>query len=294
MRKFLYLIIYILALTGCEREIDIAYHEMEPMVMIEGRVTNEGTEVLITKSRSMTDSVKGRGLPEAEVIVSSEGAEEHLSFDAATGYYRSDLQGVPRQTYRLSVVFEGKHYEATSYMYPPAPFISTEFLWQPIMQERLLAYEMWSVDPEPDVRNYFWYRMDRISHHTHFKDKPVTDAYRWNVFDDRGCPPGVIYHDIMCMSEQMAEDDEQEDWNDILYEGDTITLRLMTIDQPTYDYFHSLMMGQRSGANPLGNISGDACLGYFTAAYITHADTVVFRYDLVRTKGKDTQAQARQ
>ena len=49
-----------MTLTACEKELDFEYHETEPVVVIEGRVTNEGTEILITKSRSVTDSVRGR------------------------------------------------------------------------------------------------------------------------------------------------------------------------------------------------------------------------------------------
>ena len=283
MRKIIYLIICMTALTACEKEIDFSYHEVEPMVMIEGRVTNEGTEVIITRTRSVTDPVKPKGLKGAEVIVSAEGLHERLAYDEATGCYRSPLKGLPGTTYRLTVDFEGRHYEAQSYMCPPSPFLSTEFLWQPINKERILAYEYCTADPETDVRNYYWFRMDRISHHPHFANKTTHDAYRWNVYEDRGSPPGIVRRDVMCMSEQTAEDDEKDEWDNILYEGDTITLRLMVIDQPTYDYLRSLSTGQRNGANPVGNISGDPCLGYFTAASVTYADTVVFSYDNVRT-----------
>ena len=283
MRKLLYTATIMTLLTACEKEIDFSYNEVEPVVTIEGRVTNEGTEVLITKSRSVTDPTKGRGLHGAEVAVTCEGAEERLTYDEATGYYRSPLKGQPGQTYHLTVDFEGRHYEATSYMCPPATFLSAEFLWQPINNERMLAYELWAVDPEPDVRNYYWFRMDRISHHPHFENKTSTDAYRTYVFNDRGCPPGRIYRDVMCMTEQMAEDDEKDDWEDILYEGDSITMRIMVVDEPTYDFLRSLSMGQRNGANPISNIKGDPCLGYFTAASVTYADTLVFRYDDIRT-----------
>ena len=271
------------ALTACKKEIDFDYNEVEPIVMIEGRVTNEGTEVLVTRSRSVYDAVKPFGLQGADVIVSTDGLQEHLTYDETTGYYRSSLKGQPGTTYRLTVEFEGCHYEATSYMYPSAPFTSVEFLWQPINNERMLAYEMWATDPQPDTRNYYWYRMDRTLHHPHFANKTTHDAYRWNVFDDRGCPPGRVFRDIMCMNEKTAEDDKKDDWDNILYEGDTITMRLMVIDEPTYDYLRSLSTGQRNGANPIGNIEGDPCLGYFTAASVTHADTLVFSYDNVRT-----------
>ena len=105
-------------------------------------------------------------------------------------------------------------------------------------------------------------------------------AYRWNVFDDRGNPPGRVFRDIHCMMEKTAIEDKEDDWDKILYDGDTITLQLMSIDLPAYDYFRTLISGQSAGANPVSNISG-GCLGYFMASGITHADTVVLRLNEV-------------
>lgn len=282
MRNGLYLILYIAALTACQHEIDFDYHTVEPLLMIEGRLTNEGTEVVITKTRDVTDSVRSLGLPGAQVVVTGEGIEENLLFNAETQSYCSSFAGVPGQTYTLSILYEGQRYEGTSTMPAPAPVQSVEFLWQPVLSERLLAYEMWAIDPEPDERNYYWYRMDRRSHHPHLEGKRMTEAYRWNVFDDRGCPPGLVYRDIICMSERDAEEDDEDNWKSILYEGDTITLTLMTIDQPTFDFFRTLRSGQSGGANPRGNIVGPDCLGYFAAGSVVHADTVVFSYDKIR------------
>lgn len=278
--------LFLIALTACTKEIDFDYHEVKPVLMIEGRVTNEGSEVLVTRTRNMADSVKSPCLTGAEVVITADGVEEHLPFDPSTRSYRSSFCGTVGQTYHLEVLFEGQRYEATSTMPAPAPIKSAEFLWQPVMKERLLAYEVWAVDPEPDVRNYYWYRMNRRTA-TSRQDisaylSATTDAYRWNIFDDRGCPPGLIYRDVMCMSERIAEENEKENWKSILYEGDTITFTLMTIDRPTYDFFRSLRSGQSGGANPTGNITGGDCLGYFTATSVTHADTIFFSYSNVR------------
>ena len=62
-------------LTACKKEIDFDYNEIPAIVVVEGKVTNEGTEVMITKSRSVTDSVWGRCLPGAVVTVSSPWAD---------------------------------------------------------------------------------------------------------------------------------------------------------------------------------------------------------------------------
>lgn len=271
-----------LVLTGCKKEISFDYNEIDPVVVIEGRVTNEGMNVRVTKSRSMQDSVRSRCQQGAVVLITSDSGVETLTYDAATDSYHSSTKGVAGNTYRMSVAFEGQQYEASSTMLKPAPIQSTEFLWQKVINERLLAYEMWAIDPEPDVRNYYYYRMDRRSSHPHLAKFPKSEAYRWSVFDDRGCPPGLLYRDIMCMSERAADEDKEENWKSILYEGDTITLQLMTIDRPAYDFFTSLRAGQSGGANPRSNIAG-GCQGYFLAGNVTHADTIVFSRDVIKT-----------
>jgi hypothetical protein len=278
---FSFFLVFLSLLFACKKEIDFDYNEIDPIVIVEGRVTNEDMSVVITKSRSVLDSVKGRCLTGADVVIACEGTKTVLPYDAAHGCYYSPLTGVPGKTYTMTVDFEGQHYEATSTMTAPAPILTVEFLWQPVMKERLLAYELWGVDPEPDVRNCFWYRMDRTFHHPHFVEHKPTGAYRWSVFEDRGNLPGKLSLDVMCMSERAAEEDKEENWKGILYEGDTVTFQLMTIDRPTYDYFSSLRAGQSGGANPRSNITG-GCQGYFTAGSITHADTLVFRYDIVK------------
>lgn len=288
MTRYTILLLLILSLASCKKEIDFDYHETAPVVVIEGRVTNEGVVVHLTTSRSVTDSVKGRCLPGAEVTVTSEGHTELIPYDALAGCYRSDMAGQPGKTYELSIAFEGRHYDAMSTMPPAAPITSAQFLWQPVITERLLAYEVWAVDPEPDVRNYYWYRMERQSHHPHFVEKTLTNPYRWNVFDDRGCPPGLIYRDVMCMSERAADEDKEENWTNILYEGDIISFQLMTIDRSVYDYYTSLRTGQGGGANPRSNVvcreqqAGEViCQGYFAAGSITRTEPVVFSFSAI-------------
>lgn len=275
MKQLLYLIIYITVLASCTKEISFDYHETAPQVVIEGRVTNEGMSVVITRSRNVTDSAKGRCIEGALVLITSEGMLEQLWYDEATQCYRSPRAGIAGQTYQLSVDFEDGHYESTSQMFPPAPIQSVEFEWMSVMKERIMTFEMWAEDPQPDERNYYLYRMDRRSSHPHTEGLSKTEPYRWSVFDDRGCPPGLIFRDIICMSEKAVDEDKEEDWKDILYEGDVITFSLTAIDRSAYDFFTSLRAGQSNGANPRSNITG-GCQGYFAAMNITVVDTIVY------------------
>ena len=273
-----------LFLTSCKKEIDFDFHETESLVVIEGRVTNEGSSVVITKSRSVTDSVRPHCLTGALVTISADGKTTTLPYDASTDSYCSSLKGVAGTTYELSVDLDGHHYEASAYMSAPAPILSAGFYWMTVLDERMLVYELWAVDPYPSERNQYWYRVDRISHHPHFEGKQATEPYRWGVIDDRGFPPGKVFIDIMSTSEKAMDEDEEEQWKSILYDGDSITCQLMTIDRPVYDYFSSLRAGQSGGANPRSNITG-GCLGYFAAGTVTRTDTIAF----LRSNIKDWQ-----
>ena len=283
----LYILLLLLLTLSCQKEIELDYRDIEPVVSIEGRVTNEQVYVLITRTRSMNDSVKGRGIGGAVVTISSEDGTEQLVYDARDGYYRpaSGMKGIPGRTYRLDVTLDGHQYAASSTMPRQAPIVSTQFIWQPLLDNGMLMYEMWATDPEPDVRNYYWYRVDRRAKDPKVRQKQGTDAYRWSSFDDRGAINARIYRDIMCVNEEMmdGQDIEDDQLKSILFDGDTITLQLMTIDRAMFEYYQSLSVGQRMGANPISNISG-GCLGYFAAGSVSHADTVIYNKNIILRK----------
>lgn len=283
----LYILLLLLLTLSCQKEIELDYRDIEPVVSIEGRVTNEQVYVLITRTRSMNDSVKGRGIGGAVVTISSEDGAEQLVYDARDGYYRpaSGMKGVPGRTYRLDVTLGGHQYAASSTMPRQAPIVSTQFIWQSLLDNGMLMYEMWATDPEPDVRNYYWYRVDRRAKDPKVRQKQGTDAYRWSSFDDRGAINARIYRDIMCVNEEMmdGQDIEDDQLKSILFDGDTITLQLMTIDRAMFEYYQSLSVGQRMGANPISNISG-GCLGYFAAGSVSHADTVIYNKNIILRK----------
>lgn len=283
----LYTLLLLLLTLSCQKEIELDYRDIEPVVSIEGRVTNEQVYVLITRTRSMNDSVKGRGIGGAVVTISSEDGTEQLVYDVRDGYYRpaSGMKGVPGRTYRLDVTLDGHQYAASSTMPRQAPIVSTQFIWQSLLDNGMLMYEMWASDPEPDVRNYYWYRVDRRAKDPKVRQKQGTDAYRWSSFDDRGAINARIYRDIMCVNEEMmdGQDIEDDQLKSILFDGDTITLQLMTIDRAMFEYYQSLSVGQRMGANPISNISG-GCLGYFAAGSVSHADTVIYNKNIILRK----------
>lgn len=276
MKKLLYMIIGGMLASACTKEIDFDFHDVEPAVVIEGKVTNLGRTVVISRSRSVTDSVHSSCLAGANVTITCGDSTTVLSYDAAKDCYYSDVPGIPGQTYCLQVDFEHQHYQATATMMPAAPITSSEFSWITMMGQRMLGYEMWADDPEPDVRNYYMFKMFRQSHHPHFEGKHHSDFFGWDLFDDRGCPPGKLFLDWAWISEQAMDDDDEDNWKKILYDGDSIYVELMTVDTKVYTYLNELRNGQNNGANPRSTISG-GCLGYFAAGTVTRTAPVVFR-----------------
>lgn len=288
MRKIIYLLLALGLFTACTKEIDFDFNEIDPIVVIEGHISNEGCMVVVSRSRSVNDATHAHCLEGAIVTITGNGSTIALTYDVEKDCYYSSVTGVPGNTYQLSVDFEGKHYEATSLMPSQAPIVSSEFMWMPMMNERWLSYEMWAKDPNPDQRNYLWFRMYRFSSHPHFEGKPQTEPYTWDLFDDRGCPPGTIFMDMVTVSEKMMNDDEKENWKWIFYDGDRITAELITVDRTVYNYLCELRASQYGrGANPHSNISG-GCLGFFAAESVSHTDTIVFYRDKVPNYDKNS------
>ena len=276
MKKILYMLLAVMSLTACKKEIDFDFNEIDPIVVIEGKVTNEGSTVVICRSRSVMTAERVHCLEGAIVTVTGNGTTTPLLYDAEKDCYYSELTGVPGVTYQLSVDFEGKHYEATSQMQAQAPILSYEFFWLRMMNERMLSFEMWAQDPDPNQRTYYWFRMLRKSSNPHFANSPQTEPYDWDSFDDRGCPPGKVFVDVVTVTEQQMKDDEEDYWKWILYDGDRITVELMTVDRTVHNYLCELKASQHgNGANPHSNITG-GCLGYFVATSISRTETIVF------------------
>lgn len=271
-RQYLFIsVILMLLFTACEHEISYDYPTLdEPLVNIEGRITNEGAYVRISMTQSVTTPSQYQTIGNADVWIESDnGITEKLHFVDSCGIYlpEKELIGKVGHSYTLHVVIDGHTYEGTSTMPPPAPITETKFRWLDIQYERILHYDLTAIDPQPETLNYYWYRMLRGN-----------QVYRWNAIDDRGCPVGFFVRDIICMAEGMKKDQDYQDR--VLVDGDTINLELLTIDKPTYDYLQSLLMSRQTSANPTTNLKG-GCIGFFTAASITHSDQEVFRYEQI-------------
>ena len=260
MKKYSWILLVLPLLAACDKEIEIDYNSVDKLYVIEGRVTNEGSEVFITQTRDMDNGVKGTGIAGASVTVTSEGLSETLVFDEADRVYRSDLIGEPGKTYTLTVEIDGQQFVSSSTMQEQVTIEPLEFQWLKIMGTRVLMCSMYWDDIAGED-NYYSLRIYQNG-----------ENYRWSLWDDKGSDGEQLSTDTYCMAE---EDEDDED--DIIYEGDKMTFEVRVVDRRTYDYLYSWALAEDTSTNPLPNFTGGA-LGYFSAYAVTRHETI-FSFD---------------
>lgn len=275
-KSLLFFACCLMALSACEHEIDFDYLTSEPMVVFDGRISNEGVFVRISEMRPMSDSTKHHAVSDAQVwIASDDGSEEQLYYDARQECFLSStgLTGTPGQTYTMRATVNGQHYDASSTMLAPTPVDTIFFRYVDVLNQRIYFVCIKGRDPLPDDRNYYLHRLWRGD-----------ELFRWNPRSGRSSVDGVFEYDIVCSSEKDNENGIDDDGKIPLRDGDVINAEVMSIGRSEWEYFHSLLYGAATMSNPLTNIRGGA-QGIFMAASITRPDTIVFnRAELVVTE----------
>lgn len=260
-RRTALLAVTALLAAACEKEIDIDYHLAPTQYVVEGAVTNTGTTAKVTTTRGMEDN-NGEGTwVKNAVVVVSWGNDDDRSSDTLTyeaqGVYRSALRGRPGREYTMTVSIGDERFTSSSVMQRQPQLASTRFVWQKMMTERMLYFEVYVQDREGENNCYF----------LHLYRNGI--GYRWAVLRDNVNPGGELQQLFNCMTERQMKNGS----DDTLQEGDRLRLEIRSIDRRTYDYFYSLQVMDNSGTNPLENFTG-GCLGYFSAYSKTESNYV--------------------
>ncbi len=235
------------SLISCEKEIDIDLNEADQKIVIEGIVSNqEGRSfVKLTKSIPFDESSVYPAVSGASVVI-----EEILNgvmttynlLEQSSGVYSNvDLVGQYGATYRLSVIAEGKTYEASSTM--PTEVGIIDYFVEEFFADQYFPNVVF-LDPAEEANNY------------RFKLWINGEVVESIFLQDDTFSNGTINTSILGDGE-----------NDVAI-GDTIDIELRAIDRATYDYFFALSQNvseqTAAPANPITNISNGA-LGYFSA-----------------------------
>ena len=248
-------------LTGCKKDIELDYQDLtEPLLVVEGHVSNEGMEVRVTRSVNMDQSVSTQGIAVDQMVVTSDRGEQvELHYDA-DGYYRAPegVCGEAGHSYTLSLRQGSLTATCTSTMLAPTQVQRFSYEWINIMGREFFQLSA-VIDENPDEDNYYCWRMTRNG-----------EAYRWNAVDDRGVADEEMNIDVICMTRQQSDDDKEEDQERVIHDGDVMAIEVQCIDRQTYDYLYALGLNTSSNSNPkslftVTGTEGGTVMGYFAA-----------------------------
>lgn len=263
-------LLLLLLLTACEKDIDLEYHEVNPLYAAEATLTQNGTNVWVRTTQSVTDnSSKGHGVTNASIELSELMTNGEL-FPVATlthkgdGQYTSTVQGMPGVTYVIDIAINGQHYTSSSTMQNAPTVNSFRFVWKKVFSERMLFGDL-RVQDERDKTSYYFMHLYRNG-----------IGYRWAVMSDENNPNGELQQLFQCTTERdMDKGDE-----DGLKDGDVMRLEVRSIDRLSYDYLYSMQVMDNSGTNPIQNFTG-GLLGYFSAYNYVNLSLTFKRAEIV-------------
>ena len=249
-------------IAACEKEIDIEYHDIDPLPVIEAELTPDGCRVSITLTTPMDEPMNHTRLEDATVILSdlTSGISYTLSPDAE-GYFRDTTPGVPGHDYGLEVTLQGEVYTARAHMYPPARIVNLEFNWINMPYDQVAIIEGQYVDTDTVPGDCYWIKLYRNG-----------QSYGWYAQDDRGVTDGIVTFAAMTS----RRDTDEEDDDEVLFEGDVMTMSVSQISREMHNYLEAL----QNDSNGPAMFTGACCLGYFIATCPTEK-SITFHPDRI-------------
>ena len=238
-------------LYSCQKVINIDLKDQDPVVMIEGVVTDSPSTphtVKITKSVNFSEDNVFPAVTGAYVTISDNAGNSVTLNESSPGVYQnSTLPGISGRTYYLNVTADGKTYSASSSM----P--------QKINLDSVLIGEGSGLGPPGSIAA------------TPLYTDPAGKGnyYRFKLRNNQQESKNIFLLDDQ-ISDGTTNKRSLTDGDLEFKSGDTAVIMMMCIDKATQLYFYSLSQngsGPNSSAtpaNPVSNITG-ATLGYFSA-----------------------------
>jgi hypothetical protein len=256
-RLLLFLLVAAVA-AGCQQVVTIDLNKASPHLVIEGNITDQAGPYTVKLSKTGNYFEPALVFPTVSnaliVVTDDQGQIDTLKEVTSGTYQSSTLKGIANRTYSLNVIAEGRPYSAISSM-PKKIFIDSLYALVRNASRGEPGYDIYiSFKDPPEPGNY--YRINARSSAAIPADS--IDGRRYRVYTDK-----------LTNGNEMAERIRA---GRNVQTGDTITVELLSIDRPTYDYFNTLRDVLSSDqaatslapANPNTNLSNGS-LGYFSA-----------------------------
>ena len=247
MNKYslLFFCLSLILLSSCKKDIEINYHQVDPIYVVEASVSNEGMEARISQTNDMDDNSTTSDINHASVVVTGSDGSRHILSNTENGIYRSHATGTPGVEYTIDIQFDGNHFTSSSIMQKTPKMNKFRFLRKKIVAETYLMGELLLQDI-PNEENWYFIHI--------YRNKT---GYRWSVLKD-DTNPNKELQQLFGLFQEGSNDE------DVLHEGEVLHIVVRAIDQRAYDYLYSMEQMDETGTNPINNFAG-GCLGYFSA-----------------------------
>jgi hypothetical protein len=268
--KILFLFSLVIFLPSCERVVSIDLNKANPHLVIEGNIKDQTGPYSVVLSKTgnyFEQSLTFPSVSNALVVITNDlGQIDTLKETSLKGTYQtSKITGESGRTYFLTVNAEGNLYTSTSSM-PQKIYIDTLYAKPRREFDGDRGYDIYVAfkDP-PQLGNY--YRLNVKA--SYLLPSDSIDGRRYRLYSDKLTNGNEMTERVRAGRNVSA--------------GDTVTVELLAIDKPTYDYFNTLSniltsdraASSLSPANPNSNITNGA-LGYF-AAYTVDRKSIILK-----------------
>jgi hypothetical protein len=272
MRRWKFFLPALLALAGCEKNIDIELDETTPRLVVEATIENNiRPRVTLTRSldyfgKITPEMLIGSFVRGAKVVVTEAGRDYTLREDSfrvnniSLFFYTTDsLLGKLNTNYQLRIDAEGKAYSASTQI--PNITRQIDSLWwekAPGFTDTSYVRMMIRATDRPGFGDY-------VRYFTKTNNEPFYPGFN-SVFDDQVID-GKTY--TIQVDRGLNKNADNSDTSLYFRRGDTATLKLCNIDRATYDFWRTYEFNFQSIGNPfssptkvINNVSNGA-LGYF-------------------------------
>ena len=248
-------------LSACKKDIEVDYHRVAPLYVVEASVTNEGMKARISRTNDMDDNTTTSDITGATVIVTGSDGSREMLLHKSKGVYQSSAIGTPGVVYTIDIDVDGHHFTSSSTM-QQEPFINDFYFFRKkiVGQNFLMAKLL--IQDIPNEDNYYFFHLYRNN-----------TGLRWAVKKD-DTDPNKEQQQTFTFAREDSDD------KDLPREGDLFRLEVRTIDKKSYDYLFSMQQMDNTGTNPIADFKG-GCLGYFSAygqvteEFVFHSDDVI-------------------
>ncbi|MDE6427955.1 MAG: DUF4249 domain-containing protein [Muribaculaceae bacterium] len=248
MNRFLGILLIAFGLISCQRDLDLEYHDIEPLTVIEASLTPEGARVALTLTTPMDEPMDRTRLTDAIVTLTdlTYGSEVTLTLDD-DGCFISAEGGIAGHEYRLSIDRQGELFQSETRMLAPTEIIGLQFFWINMPYDQVAVLQGQFTDNPAVDDECYWVKIYRNG-----------EIYQWQEIDDRGAFEGVGTFTAMTS----RRDTDAEDDSTVLYDGDIMTVEVYPITRLMHNYLEAI--GNDSNGPAL--FTGNRVLGYFLAS----------------------------